>query len=72
MQALNNRHIDTSSAFEQRVAFIGLKKSFAQTSQISHAWRAWVPPLLKYGGMFSGDIIADSGESKGVATVAIS
>ena len=37
------------------------------TFQISHARRAWVPPLLKYEAMLSGDIIGDSGEIKGVA-----
>ncbi len=40
------------------------------TSQISHVRRAWVPPLLKYRAMLSGDITDDSGEIKGVAAVA--
>ena len=39
---------------------------FRRSLQISHARRAWVPPFLKYGAMLSGDIIGESGESKGV------
>lgn len=40
--------------------------SSADSIQISHARRAWVPPLLKYGAMLSGDDMGDLGESKGV------
>jgi hypothetical protein len=42
------------------------ERSIWLTIQISHARRAWVPPLLKYGAMLSGDIMGDLGEIKGV------
>jgi hypothetical protein len=43
---------------------------FCRSFQISHARRAWVPPLWKYGAMLSGDEISDLGAIKGVAAVA--
>jgi hypothetical protein len=43
---------------------------FVRTIQISHARRADKPTLLNNAAMQSGDIIDESGESKGVAAVA--